>query len=76
MNDQRRKVLVRAMALIEEAQSIIEKVKGAEEEAYENLPESMQTDEKGSKIQTAIDALSEANDACESAIDYISTASE
>ena len=76
MNEERRKNLDRALQLIEDAKSIVDEMKGAEEEALENLPESMQSGDKGEKMQVTIDALSEAYDSLESALDQINTAKE
>lgn len=76
MNEDRRKKLARAQSLAEDAKNLVEEVKAEEEESFENLPESMQSGEKGEKAQAAIEAMSEAEDNLTSAIDYISTASE
>lgn len=62
--------------MIDDAKSIIEEVKGEEEESYENMPEGMQNGEKGEKAQAAIDALDEAYSGLDSVSDYISTATE
>jgi NifU-like protein involved in Fe-S cluster formation len=76
MNEERRKSLTRALDLIEDARNIVDEIKGEEEEAFENLPESMQSGDKGEKAQAAIEALSEAYDALDNAIEHISTAKE
>lgn len=76
MNEERRKSLMRALDLIEDARNIVDEIKGEEEEAFENLPESMQSGDKGEKAQAAIEALSEAYDALDNAIEHISTAKE
>lgn len=49
MNKQRRKRLEEASKLIAQAQGIIEEVKDEEQEAHDNLPESIQYGEKGSR---------------------------
>lgn len=76
MNEERRKKLKEATRLLSEAKSIIDEIKIDEEEAYENLPEAMQNSDKGEKAQAAIEALSEAYDACENAEGNIDTAAE
>jgi len=76
MNDERRKKLATATRDLDNAKSVIEEVKGEEEESYENMPEGMQGGDKGEKAQAAIDALDEAINACDSALEYISTATE
>lgn len=67
MNKQRRKqidqIITRIEALqglIEEVNSDIETIKDEEQEALENLPESLQEGEKGQTMQSAIDSLEEA----------------
>jgi hypothetical protein len=50
MNAELRKDLVKALSLIEEAKSIIEGVKDAEQEAFDNMPEGLQNGERGEKI--------------------------
>ena len=45
MNNDRRKRIDQAVALIEEAKSIIEEVTEAESEVYENMPENLQSSE-------------------------------
>lgn len=57
MNAERRKELDRAIAMIEEARSIVEAVKDAEQEAFDNMPESFQNGERGEKSQACIDAM-------------------
>lgn len=76
MNGERRKKLERALELIGEAKSIVEEIKGEEEESFEAMPESMQSGEKGEKATVGIDALGEAMDSLDNAIDQIDTAKE
>ena len=45
MNKQRRKYLAEAVSKLEEAMSIVEDVRGEEEDAFYNLPESLQESE-------------------------------
>lgn len=47
MNKQRRKQLTEASALLAQVQEIIESVKDDEQEAHDNLPDSIQYGEKG-----------------------------
>ena len=56
MNKQRRKRIEEAVTLIEQAKDIIEEVSG-DEEAFENLPESLQYGERGEAMQTAVDNM-------------------
>jgi hypothetical protein len=76
MNNDRRKKLTQAVTFLENARNLIDEMKGEEEESYEGLPENMQGGERGEKLQAAIEALSEASDSIEQAIDHISTATE
>lgn len=52
MNKIRRKQLQEASELIAKAQGIIESVKDDEQEAHDNLPESIQYGEKGHRCGT------------------------
>lgn len=76
MNNDRRKELTKAFGLIEEAKSILEDVAGEERDAYDNMPESMQSSERGEKISENADQLDEAVSSLESAISNIETAQE
>lgn len=60
MNKIRRKQLQEASELIAKAQGIIESVKDEEQEAHDNLPESIQYGEKGQQMEEYIDMLDEA----------------
>lgn len=57
MNRERRKELSRAIHLIEQAAEIVEVVRDAEQEAFDNLPESFQNAERGQDIELWIDEL-------------------
>lgn len=66
MNRDRRKELAEAITLLngaqedlESAKDIIDSVRDEEEEAYDNLPESLQEGEKGEVMQVNIDSLDE-----------------
>ncbi|MFJ6324059.1 MULTISPECIES: hypothetical protein [unclassified Rhizobium] len=59
MNKERRKEIARAIAMIEEAKSILETCRDEEQDYYDNMPESFQDGQKGEDAQTAIDALDE-----------------
>lgn len=65
MNEVRRKELQKALDLISEAKEIIQGVKQDEEQAFDNMPESLQEGEKGEKMQSAIEKLDGCYDACE-----------
>ena len=57
MNKARRKELAEIVELLEEARERLEAVRDEEEEALENLPESLQASERGEAMQAAIDAM-------------------
>ncbi len=60
MNNSRRKQIADALSKIETAYDLLCEVKDEEEMAYENLPESLQSSERGDSMQENIDNLDEA----------------
>ena len=71
MNKIRRNQLNEAMKLLYQAQEIIEACKDEEEDAFDNLPESIQGSERGETMEDYItymeDALGSIADAIDSA---------
>lgn len=67
MNNARRKQIAQAISMISEANSLLSEVKDEEEAAYENLPESLQSSERGDVMQDNISSLEEAIEALEGA---------
>ena len=65
MNKERREKLQEAMTLVGEAKAIIEEVHEQEEEAFESMPENLQSSVNGDVMQEAINALDDAIAACE-----------
>lgn len=57
MNAQRRKEIQKAIALIEEARTILDYVAEEEREAYDNLPESLQYSERGERMEEIADSI-------------------
>ena len=47
MNKQRRKRIQEALEIIEEAKAILEEVQEEEQEAFDNMPEGLQSSERG-----------------------------
>lgn len=83
MNNQRRKQLAGAIekleqagALIEETKETVEFVNEEEQEAYDNMPESLQESERGQTIQENIDKLEDVIFNIESYIDEINDSVE
>lgn len=73
MNNDRRKEIAKALALIEEAKNLLETARDDEQAYYDNMPESFQAGDKGDRASAAADALSEAYDNLEAAIDSCNT---
>jgi ribosomal protein L4 len=72
MNKERRKAIESALAtlakareLVEEAQSTLEEARDEERDYFDNMPESLQSGEKGERASAAADALEEACNAVE-----------
>ena len=57
MNKSRRKKIEAIKNLLSTIQTDLEEIRDEEQEAYDNLPESMQDGEKGEKMYEAIDNL-------------------
>jgi NTP pyrophosphatase (non-canonical NTP hydrolase) len=74
MNNNRRKQLDKARALIEEALEIVSAARDEEQEYFDAMPESLQGGDKGSAAQEAVDALDEAVSNLETARDSIDDA--
>lgn len=60
MNKARRKKLGEAFDLVNSAKEILEDVREEEQDAYENLPESLQNSGKGEDMQNYMDMMEEA----------------
>lgn len=73
MNKQRRKEIANAIRQIE---NVVSSILADEEEAFDNMPESLQESERGDISQEAQDNLSNAIDALEEAIICLEDASE
>lgn len=70
MNIERRKLIAKALAMISEARNMVEQAQAEEQEYFDNMPESLQSSEKGEKasedadnLQTALDDLENAESA-------------
>lgn len=69
MNDARRKELQKAIDLLGEAMAIIDCAKDEEEDAYYNLPESLQDSERGDKMYENVEKMDDMVDAINETID-------
>ena len=74
MNDERRKAIRLAISEMEQARERLETAQCDEQEAYDNLPESFQQGEQGAKALEAIDALQEATENLDTALEAAQTA--
>lgn len=72
MNAQRRRKIAKLIKELDVLHTAIEELSGEEQEAYDNMPESLQGGDKGSAAEDAIQYLDEAA----SAVDDAKTALE
>lgn len=59
MNKLRRKEIARAIELMEQARGILETVRDEEQEAFDNMPEGLQSSERGEAMEGYIFTLEE-----------------
>lgn len=71
MNRKRRQEVNNISNKLEEIQSDIESIRGDEEYAYENLPESIKYSTRGEAMQDAICNMEDALSSIGDAIDYL-----
>lgn len=76
MNNARRKEIEKITADLEEIKERIEALQEEEQNAFDNLPESIQYGERGDKMQSAIDNLEYAADNIQDCLDNLCEASE
>ena len=76
MNKDRRKQLSEIQSKLSELRDMIDTVLSDEQEAYDNLPESLQESERGEAMQAAIDAMESALESCEDAESSLEEAQE
>ena len=76
MNKARRNQLAEIKEKLSELRDMIDTVLAEEQEAYDNLPESLQESERGEAMQTAIDAMESAIESCEEAESSLEEAQE
>ena len=74
MNNERRKVINKMIAKLEEVQSELDSCGDLEQEAYDNMPKGLQESERGDRMQANVDTLYgviEAIDALVDELNYI-----
>lgn len=76
MNNARRKELQAVADKLEDLKTELERIKGDEQDGFDNLPESLQSGESGQKMEAAIDQIDEAFNALDEALGAIQTATE
>ena len=59
MNKERRKAISKAMDLIDEAMAVLGWAAEEEQEAFDNMPESLQESDRGMALQENADGLAE-----------------
>lgn len=74
MNKQRRARLSEAHSLLGRAVSIVERAKDEEQDSFDNLPENLQSSERGEIMEEAIDELQTAIDSINDAMEHIDCA--
>lgn len=74
MNSKRRAYLKAAVDMLRQSKSIVERAQEEEQDALDNLPESLEDSERYSKMEDAADSLSDACDALDEAIGLIEDA--
>jgi hypothetical protein len=74
MNMQRRKRIEKAGRLLEELLEEITALQEEEQDAYDNMPESLQNSERGEAMYEAAEALESAVASLEEANDYLAEA--
>ena len=72
MNKSRRATLTMIANALEELKSRLETVRDEEQDAFDNMPESLQESERGEAMQEMIDNIDYANDSLDDVISYIS----
>lgn len=66
MNNERRKKISAIVKTVDGVRADLSSVLNEEQEAYENLPESLQCSDRGTDIEMAVESLNEAEEAlCE-----------
>lgn len=76
MNATRRKDINNIIDKLDELKSQIEDLMQEEQDALDNLPESLQYSERGERMQEAVDALENASESVQEVIDNLNEATE
>jgi vacuolar-type H+-ATPase subunit E/Vma4 len=76
MNKHRRADIAAALLLIEQAKDILDNVRDAERETFDNMPENLQGSTRGEACDAAASNLEDACDALEQVTDSLNSAAE
>lgn len=76
MNKERRKKLNKIKEKIEEIIEELQKIQGEEEDAMDNIPESLMESERYENMETAVSFMEDAADNLEEAVSNIECAAE
>jgi DNA repair ATPase RecN len=74
MNRNDRKKLENAIALLNEAQSIVQSIRDGEQDKFDNLSEGLQQAENGQKFEENVSALEDAESHIDDALSSIAEA--
>jgi hypothetical protein len=74
MNAAQRKTLSEKISIVEDLISELQNIRDEEQEKYDNMPEGLQSGDKGEAIQQAVDNLDSAISAAEECRDGIENA--
>jgi exonuclease VII small subunit len=76
MNKRTRKQLSDLHTKLEEIKSQVEAIRDEEQDKFDNMPEGLQSGERGEKTEEVIGALEDATTSLEEALDRITAATE
>lgn len=76
MNDNRRKKLSKVIQKLQSSSDMLYSIVSDEQEAMDNVPERMQSSYRYEKMENAVDAMNDAIQKIDEAVDLIETASE
>lgn len=76
MNKQRRQRITTILDAVQQNIIDLEAIRDEEQEAFDNLPESLQDAERGQSMQEALDALEEAISSATDTADHLANLTE
>ncbi len=71
MNKERRKSLLEVIDALHRAMDTLESIRDEEQDAYDNLPESLQGAERGEAMSEAVDTMDSATNDIDSVIETL-----